>query len=264
MDDVRSRWLRPDNAQLQTPVAHLVCNFAQGVDGKPALLTHDDVITLFHEFGHGLQHLLTQVNEHDVSGISGVEWDAVELPSQFMENFCWEWVVLKHMSAHIDSGESLPRSLFDKMLAAKNFQAGMQTLRQIEFSLFDMLLHSQSAPPSDIMPLLQQVKGEIAVLESPSWSRAMHTFSHIFSGGYAAGYYSYKWAEVLSADAYAAFEESTGPNGEPNIQTGEKYRKTILETGGSRPAMESFKAFRGREPQLDALLRHQGMSPVPT
>ncbi len=260
MDDVRSRWLRPDTAQLQTPVAHLVCNFAQGVDGKPALLTHDDVITLFHEFGHGLQHLLTQVNEHDVSGISGVEWDAVELPSQFMENFCWEWEVLKHMSAHVDTDESLPRSLFDKMLAAKNFQSGMQTLRQIEFSLFDMLLHSQPETAADFMPLLQQVREEIAVLQPPGWSRAMHTFSHIFSGGYAAGYYSYKWAEVLSADAYAAFEESAEPSGEPNIQTGEKYRKAILETGGSRPAMASFKAFRGREPQLEALLRHQGMS----
>ncbi|MFZ2737990.1 MAG: M3 family metallopeptidase [Burkholderiaceae bacterium] len=260
MDDVRSRWLRPDTAQLQTPVAHLVCNFAQGIDGKPALLTHDDVITLFHEFGHGLQHLLTQVNEHDVSGISGVEWDAVELPSQFMENFCWEWEVLKHMSAHVDTDASLPRSLFDKMLAAKNFQSGMQTLRQIEFSLFDMLLHSQPETAADFMPLLQQVRAEIAVIHPPSWSRAMHTFSHIFSGGYAAGYYSYKWAEVLSADAYAAFEESAEPSGEPNIKTGEKYRKAILETGGSRPAMASFKAFRGREPQLEALLRHQGMN----
>ena len=260
MDDVRARWLRPDNGQLQTPVAHLVCNFAEGVDGKPALLTHDDVTTLFHEFGHGLHHLLTQVNERDVSGISGVEWDAVELPSQFMENFCWEWDVIRHMSAHVDSGEPLPRELFDKMLAAKNFQSGMQTLRQIEFALFDMLLHTAHDPAQDIAPLLQQVRDEVAVLQPPDWSRTAHTFSHIFAGGYAAGYYSYKWAEVLSADAYAAFEETLGPNGLPNVETGRKYRQAILEAGGSRPAIESFKAFRGRDPQLDALLRHQGMN----
>lgn len=263
MDDVRSRWLRPDTRQLQTPVAHLVCNFAEGVDGKPALLTHDDVTTLFHEFGHGLHHLLTQVNEHDVSGISGVEWDAVELPSQFMENFCWEWDVLKHMTAHVDTGEPLPRELFDKMLAAKNFQSGMQTLRQIEFSLFDMLLHTTHDPAHDFMPLLAEVREEISVLQPPAWSRTAHTFSHIFAGGYAAGYYSYKWAEVLSADAYAAFEETAGDTGLPNVETGTKYRQAILEAGGSRPAMESFKAFRGREPQLDALLRHQGMAPKP-
>ena len=260
MDDVRARWLRPDTEQLQTPIAHLVCNFADGVDGKPPLLTHDDVTTLFHEFGHGLHHLLSQVNERDVSGISGVEWDAVELPSQFMENFCWEWDVLKHMTAHVDTGEPLPRALFDKMLAAKNFQSGMQTLRQIEFSLFDMLLHTAHDPALDLMPLLQQVRAEVAVLQPPSWSRTAHTFSHIFAGGYAAGYYSYKWAEVLSADAYAAFEETVGNDGLPNAETGRKYRQAILEAGGSRPAIESFKAFRGREPQLDALLRHQGMA----
>ena len=260
MDDVRTRWLRPDNGQLQTPVAHLVCNFAAGVDGKPALLTHDDVTTLFHEFGHGLHHMLTQVNERDVSGISGVEWDAVELPSQFMENFCWEWSVLQHMTAHVDTGESLPRELFDKMLAAKNFQSGMQTLRQVEFSLFDMLLHTEQNPAADFMPLLERVRQEVAVLQPPAWSRTAHTFSHIFAGGYAAGYYSYKWAEVLSADAYAAFEESAGDNGLPNPETGRQYRMAILEAGGSRPAMESFKAFRGREPSLDALLRHQGMA----
>lgn len=264
MDDVRTRWLRPDTAQLQTPVAHLVCNFADGmeVDGvkKPALLSHDDVTTLFHEFGHGLHHMLTQVNEHDVSGISGVEWDAVELPSQFMENFCWEWNVLEHMTAHAETGEPLPRALFDKMLAAKNFQSGMQTLRQIEFSLFDMLLHTEHDAQQDFMPLLNQVRSEISVLQPPAWSRTAHTFSHIFAGGYAAGYYSYKWAEVLSADAYAAFEETAGPAGLPNVETGRKYREAILEAGGSRPAMESFKAFRGREPTLDALLRHQGMS----
>ncbi len=262
MDDVRARWLRPDTGAVQTPVAHLVCNFAAGltVNGvqQAALLSHDDVITLFHEFGHGLQHLLTQVNEHAVSGISGVEWDAVELPSQFMENFCWEWSVLRHMTAHVDTGEPLPRALFDKMLAAKNFQSGMQTLRQIEFALFDMLLHTAPAP-QDVMPLLEQVRAEVAVVHPPPWSRTAHTFSHIFAGGYAAGYYSYKWAEVLSADAYAAFEETADADGLPNAQTGRKYRTSILETGGSRPAMESFIAFRGREPSIDALLRHQGM-----
>ncbi len=265
MDDVRARWLRPDTHQLQTPVAHLVCNFAEGVNGKPALLTHDDVITLFHEFGHGLHHMLTQVNERDVSGISGVEWDAVELPSQFMENFCWEWDVLKHMTAHVDTGEPLPRALFDKMLAAKNYQSGLQTLRQVEFSLFDMLLHSQSEPPIDggaILVLQQQVRDEVAVLQPPAYSRTPHTFSHIFAGGYSAGYYSYKWAEVLSADAYAAFEEAALQNGHStlDVATGRRYRQAILEAGGSRPAMESFKAFRGREPSIDALLRHQGMA----
>ncbi len=260
MDDVVGRWLRPDTGQLQTPVAHLVCNFAEGVNGKPPLLTHDDVITLFHEFGHGLHHMLTQVNERDVSGISGVEWDAVELPSQFMENFCWEWSVLQHMTQHVDSGEPLPRALFDKMLAAKNFQSGLQTLRQIEFALFDMRLHAEHDPTLDFMPLLHEVRAEVAVLQPPSFNRMAHTFSHIFSGGYAAGYYSYKWAEVLSADAYAAFEETADAHGQPSIETGRRYRQAILEAGGSRPALESFKAFRGREPNLDALLRHQGMA----
>jgi oligopeptidase A len=260
MDDVRARWLRPDSSQLQVPVAHLVCNFADGVEGKPPLLTHDDVITLFHESGHGLHHMLTKVNERDVSGISGVEWDAVELPSQFMENFCWEWGVLKHMTAHVDTGAPLPRELFDRMLAAKNFQSGLATLRQIEFALFDMLLHGEHDPSQDFMPLLEQVRREVAVLHPPEFNRMAHTFSHIFAGGYAAGYYSYKWAEVLSADAYAAFEETAGNDGMPSVQTGRKYREAILEAGGSRPAMESFKAFRGREPTLDALLRHQGMA----
>ena len=265
MDDVRARWLRPDNGALQTPVAHLVCNFADGVDGKPALLTHDDVITLFHEFGHGLHHMLTQVNERDVSGISGVEWDAVELPSQFMENFCWEWDVLKHMTAHVDTGEPLPRALYDKMLAAKNFQSGLQTLRQVEFALFDMLLHSEATPPADgaaILALLDQVRDEVSVLKPPAYSRTPHTFSHIFAGGYSAGYYSYKWAEVLSADAYAAFEEAAAARGGStlDVETGRRYRQAILEAGGSRPAMESFKAFRGREPSIEALLRHQGMA----
>jgi len=260
MDDVRARWLRPDTGKLQTPVAHLVCNFADGVDGKPPLLTHDDVITLFHETGHGLHHMLTRVNEHDVSGISGVEWDAVELPSQFMENFCWEWAVLRHMTSHVDTGEPLPRALFDKMLAAKNFQSGLATLRQIEFGLFDMLLHTEHDPKGDFMQLLDAVRREVAVIQPPAFSRTAHTFSHIFAGGYAAGYYSYKWAEVLSADAYAAFEETADENGLPSALTGRKYRQAILEAGGSRPAIESFKAFRGREPSLDALLRHQGMA----
>ena len=260
MDDMQTRWLRPDTGVLQTPVAHLVCNFASGVDGKPALLTHDDVITLFHEFGHGLHHMLTQVNERDVSGIGGVEWDAVELPSQFMENFCWEWDVLKHMTAHVDTGEPLPRALFDKMIAAKNFQSGIGTLRQIEFALFDMLLHTSHDPAHDFMPLLAQVRAEVAVLQPPAFSRTAHTFSHIFAGCYAAGYYSYKCADELRADAYAAFEETVGADGSPNAETGRRYRQAILEAGGSRPAMESFKAFRGREPSLDALLRHQGMA----
>ena len=265
MDDVRSRWQRPDRKALQTPVAHLVCNFADGVAGKPPLLTHDDVITLFHECGHGLHHLLTRIDERDVAGISGVEWDAVELPSQFMENFCWEWPVVRRMSAHVDTGEPLPRALFDKMLAARNFQSGLQTLRQIEFALFDMRLHAEpqalSTPSQNaILALLDEVRREVAVLQPPAWNRMPHTFSHIFAGGYSAGYYSYKWAEVLSADAYAAFEETAGPEGAPDLETARRYRHTILEVGGSRPAIESFKAFRGREPALDALLRHQGMA----
>ena len=259
MDDVCGRWARPDG-RTQTPVAHLVCNFASPVevDGKrrPALLTHDDVTTLFHEFGHGLHHMLTQVNDVGVAGISGVEWDAVELPSQFMENFCWEWDVLKRLTAHVDTGEPLPRALFDKMLAAKNFQSGLQTLRQIELSLFDMRLHAEPGSQADIQKLLDEVRAEVAVLVPPRFNRFQHGFSHIFSGGYAAGYYSYKWAEVLSADAWSAFEEA----GAFDIATGRRYRQAILEAGGSRPAMESFKAFRGREPTIDALLRHQGMA----
>ncbi len=264
MDDERGRWMRPDSHTIQTPVAHLVCNFAarvsaDGVD-RPALLTHDDVITLFHEFGHGLQHLLTEVDERHVSGINGVEWDAVELASQLMENFCWEWGVLKHMSAHVDTAEALPHELFTKMVAARNFQSGLQTLRQIQLAQFDMLLHTEHDPSQDVMPLMRKLSDEFAVLPVPDWSRTAHTFGHVFAGGYAAGYYSYKWAEVLSADAYAAFEESAANDGLPNVQTGRKYRQAILETGGSRPAMESFKAFRGREPRLDALLRHHGMA----
>jgi len=260
MDDVRARWLRPDSDQLQTPIAQLVCNFAEGIGGQPPLLTHDDVITLFHEFGHGLHHMLTQVNELDVSGISGVEWDAVELPSQFMENFCWEWPVLRNMTAHVETGQPLPLPLFDKMLAAKNFQSGLQTLRQIEFAIFDMRIHAEPESSRDVMRVLQEVRNEVAVLHPPAFNRMPHSFSHVFAGGYAAGYYSYKWAEVLSSDAYAAFEETATADGTHSVDTGRRYRESILETGGSRPAMASFKAFVGREPQLDALLRHQGMA----
>ncbi|MEY8878979.1 MAG: M3 family metallopeptidase [Leptothrix sp. (in: b-proteobacteria)] len=256
MDDVRGRWLRPDSGTLQTPVAHLVCNFTPPADGQPALLTHDEVQTLFHEFGHGLHHMLTQVDELGVSGISGVEWDAVELPSQFMENFCWEWEVLKHMSAHVSTGEALPRALFDKMTAAKNFQSGMQTLRQVEFSLFDMRIHAEPGTESNIQQVLDQVRDEVAVMKPPAFNRYQHTFSHIFAGGYAAGYYSYKWAEVLSADAWGAFEEG----GILNPEVGRRYRQQILEAGSSRDAIDNFKAFRGREPSIDALLRHQGMA----
>ena len=254
MDDVRVRWARPEGG-LQTPVAHLVCNFPSPQGGKPALLTHDDVITLFHEFGHGLHLMLTQVADIGVSGLSGVEWDAVELPSQFMENFTWEWEVLQQLTAHVDTGEPLPRALFDKMIAAKNFQSGMATLRQIEFALFDMRLHHEPAAAQQIQQVLNEVRREVAVLEATPFNRSQHTFSHIFAGGYAAGYYSYKWAEVLSADAWSAFEE-TGPL---NVDTGRRLRREVLEVGGSRPAMDSFKAFRGREPSIDALMRHQGM-----
>jgi oligopeptidase A len=255
MDGLRSRWRRPDG-QLQKPLAHLVCNFAAPVGSRPALLTHDDVITLFHEFGHGLHHMLTRVDELAVSGISGVEWDAVELPSQFMENFCWEWEVLRQMTAHVDTGEPLPRALYDRMIAAKNFQSGLATLRQLEFALFDMLLHAQPGNEKRIMALLEEVRSEVAVLRPPPFNRMASTFSHIFAGGYAAGYYSYKWAEVLSADAWSAFEE----NGTLDAETGRRLRESILEVGGSRSAMDSFKAFRGREPRIDALLRHQGMA----
>jgi oligopeptidase A len=254
MDEVRSRWLKPGGEQ-QTPVALLTCNFASPVGGKPALLTHDDVITLFHEFGHGLHHMLTQVNDLGVSGISGVEWDAVELPSQFMENFCWEWDVLQQLSGHVDSGEPLPRELFDKMTAAKNFQSGLMTLRQIEFALFDMRLHGEPGAEADVQKVLDEVRAEVAVLIPPAFNRFQHSFSHIFAGGYAAGYYSYKWAELLSADAWSAFEEE----GVFNPATGRRFLTEVLEQGGARDAIDNFKAFRGREPRIDALLRHQGM-----
>jgi oligopeptidase A len=255
MDDAITR--RRIKSGIQTPVAYLNCNFAAPLGGKPALFTHDEVITLFHEFGHGLHHLLTQVEDLGVSGISGVEWDAVELPSQFMENFCWEWDVLQDMTRHADTGEKLPRALFDKMLAAKNFQSGLQTLRQIEFSLFDMRLHGDYDPigGKTVQQLLDEVRDEVAVLIPSAFNRFPNSFSHIFAGGYAAGYYSYKWAEVLSADAYSLFEE----NGVLNMAVGLRFRDEILAVGGSRDAMQSFVAFRGREPTIDALLRHNGL-----
>ncbi|MCP9760599.1 M3 family peptidase [Aquitalea sp. S1-19] len=253
MADVFGR--RTKAGKVQKPVAFLTCNFTRPVGDKPAVFTHDEVITLFHEFGHGLHHLLTRVDELGVSGISGVEWDAVELPSQFMENFCWEWDVLQGMTAQVDSGEPLPKLLFDKMIAAKNFQNGMMMVRQLEFSLFDMRMYHEMDPDGDWMALLEAVRDEVAVNRPPAYNRFPNSFSHIFGGGYAAGYYSYKWAEVLSADAYAAFEEAGGANPE----TGARFWNEILAVGGSRPALESFRAFRGRDPQIDALLRHGGM-----
>jgi len=239
---------------VQIPVAYLTCNFSRPVGGKPATFTHDEVLTLFHEAGHGLHHLLTRVDELGVSGLSGVEWDAVELPSQFMENFCWEWDVLRRMTRHVDTGAPLPRSLFDKMLAAKNFQSGLFMLRQIEFAVFDMRLHYDWTGAA--LELLDEVRDKVAVLRPPAYNRFPQSFSHIFAGGYAAGYYSYKWAEVLSADAYSYFEE----NGVLDPRSGARFRDEILAVGGSRPAADSFRAFRGREPKVDALLRHNGMT----
>jgi len=256
MDDAITR--RRKGEGIQTPVAYLNCNFSGPVGGKPALFTHDEAITLFHEFGHGLHHLLTRIEELGVSGINGVEWDAVELPSQFMENFCWEWNVVKHMSRHVDNGQALPRELFDKMLAAKNFQSGLQTVRQIEFSLFDIHLHYDFDPATgkSALQLLDEVRRKVAVIVPPAYNRFPNNFSHIFAGGYGAGYYSYKWAEVLSADAYSLFEE----DGVLNPEVGHRFWSEILGMGGSRSALESFVAFRGREPSIDALLRHSGMS----
>ncbi len=268
MDDARGRRVRPDGS-LQTPVAYLTCNFTPPatLDGvlQSALLTHDEVTTLFHEFGHGLHHMLTEVEELGVSGISGVEWDAVELPSQFMENFCWEWDVLANMTAHIDTGAPLPRALFDKMLAAKNFQSGLQTLRQVELSLCDMHLHYDydASSAQSVQELINEVRAKFSVFMPPAFNRFQHSFGHIFAGGYAAGYYSYKWAEVLSADAYGAFEEAQAAGGGKLLdETGKRFQQEILAVGGSRPALESFKAFRGREPSIDALLRHSGMAPT--
>ncbi len=244
--------------ELQTPVAYLVCNFAKPVGDKPALLTHDDVLTLFHEFGHGLHHMLSRIEEPAASGINGVEWDAVECPSQFMENFAWDWTVLESLTSHVQTGEKLPRALFEKMLAAKNFQSAMAMVRQLEFGLFDMLLHTQfNAQKDSILDLLNRVRKEVAVTQQPAYNRFANSFSHIFAGGYAAGYYSYKWAEVLSSDAFSLFEET----GILNPQTGKKWLNEVLAVGSSRPAMESFIAFRGRAPRIDALLRHSGIKP---
>ena len=255
MDDCRNR--RDTAHGVQTPLVYLVCNFGKGADGAPATFSHSDVTTLFHEMGHGLHQLLTRIGELGVAGINGVEWDAVELPSQFMENFCWEWARVQAMTAHVDSGEPLPRALFDRMLAARNFQSGMFTVRQLEFALFDMQLHSSFDPVQDtVLQLLERVRDEVAVNRPPAWNRFPHQFSHIFAGGYAAGYYSYKWAEVLSADAYAAFEEAP----DQVAETGKRFRDEVLSRGGSRSAAENFAAFRGRAPNVDALLRHNGMA----
>jgi oligopeptidase A len=254
-DGARSR--RARRGALATPVSYLTCNFARPSGGRPATFRHDEVLTLFHEFGHGLHHMLTQVDEPAVAGIHGVEWDAVELPSQFMENFAWEWEPLQLLTGHVETGAMLPRGLYDRMIAARHFQTGYYTMRQIEFALFDMLLHAGMPPTSEdaVLALLRQVRQEVAVLPAPEYNRFPHAFSHIFCGGYAAGYYSYKWAEVLSADAYAAFEEAGGLD--PRV--GARFRDEILAVGGSRPAMQSFVAFRGRKPSIDALLRHHGM-----
>ncbi len=256
MDEAISRY--KNSLGSSHPVAFLTCNFSSPSENKPALFSHDDVITLFHEFGHGLHHMLTKVDDYSISGIKGVEWDAVELPSQFMENFCWEWDVVKHMTEHVDNKNTLPKNLFDKMIEAKNFQSGMQTLRQIEFSLFDIRLHTEYSDQNKINPLklLETIRDEIAVVRPPSWNRFPNSFSHIFAGGYAAGYYSYKWAEVLASDAFSLFEEQ----GILSSHAGQKFQNEVLSQGGSRPAMESFIAFRGREPTVDALLRHSGMA----
>ena len=255
MNDYKGRRRLPDGT-LQLPTAYLVCNFTPPVNGKPAYLSHDEIVTLFHETGHGLHHLLTRVDELGVSGINGVEWDAVELPSQFMENFAWEYQTLADMSAHEESGRPLPRELFDKMLAAKNFQVGLFLARQMEFGLFDMRIYSETEEGrlKNWPQVLDEVRAEVAVIKQPDYNRFANSFGHIFAGGYSAGYYSYAWAEVLSADAYAAFEESDDIG-----QTGAHFWNEILSRGGSRSAMESFKAFRGREPQVDALLRHLGL-----
>jgi len=262
MDECITRWRKSDGS-LQHPIAYLVCNFDAPVHGKPALWTHDEVNTLFHEFGHGLHHMLTRVDTRGVSGIHGVPWDAVEMPSQLMENFCWERDVLTMLSGHIETGESIPDTLFTRMLSAKNFQSGMQMLRQIEFALFDMLLHSiQPTPQGDMIhQLLEQVRHEIAVLIPPAFNRFEHAFSHIFAGGYAAGYYSYKWAEVLSADVYAAFEEAGSKH---YTQIAERFRHHLLGIGSSRDLMEAFSNFRGRPPSVDHLLRHSGLKPLAT
>ena len=257
MDDCRGRVKWSADA-MQTPIAYLTCNFSQPVGDKPALFTHDEVITLFHEFGHGIHHMLTQVNEAAVAGINGVAWDAVELPSQFLENWCWEEQALDFISGHYETGESLPKDMLEKMLAAKNFQSAMMMVRQIEFSLFDFRIHAEYDPGkgAQIQAILDQVRAKVAVVKPPASNRFQHSFGHIFAGGYAAGYYSYKWAEVLSADAFSKFEE----DGIFNAETGQAFMQAILERGGSAEPMELFKLFRGREPEIDALLRHCGIA----
>lgn len=257
MDVCLGRRYRQDGS-LQKPVAYLTCNFNGPVDGKPALFTHDEVVTLFHEFGHGIHHMLTQIDVAGVAGINGVAWDAVELPSQFLENWCWESEALAFISGHHETGEPLPADLLEKMLTARNFQAAMQMLRQLEFALFDFRLHQEFDPANldQIPTLLAEVRSQVAVMTPPAFNRFQHSFSHIFAGGYAAGYYSYKWAEVLSADAFSRFEEE----GIFNPATGQSFLKNILEKGGSKEPMELFRAFRGREPQVDALLRHSGIA----
>ena len=256
MDDCVGR--KKINDLIQTPIAYLTCNFTPPTSTEPSLLSHDDVTTLFHEFGHGLQHMLTKIDYLGVSGINGVEWDAVELPSQFMENWCWEQEALALISGHYQTGEPLPDTLFNKMLAAKNFQAGMMTVRQLEFSLFDFRIHKDYDPEKGarIYPILEQVRAQVAVINPPKFNRFAHSFSHIFAGGYAAGYYSYKWAEVLSSDAFSLFEEK----GIFNPETGKLFLTTILETGGSEDAMALFIKFRGRKPTIDALLKHNGIA----
>lgn len=257
MDVCLGRRYRQDGS-LQKPVAYLTCNFNGPVDGKPALFTHDEVVTLFHEFGHGIHHMLTRIDVAGVAGINGVAWDAVELPSQFLENWCWESEALAFISGHYETGEPLPADLLEKMLTARNFQAAMQMLRQLEFALFDFRLHQEFDPakPDQIPALLGEVRSQVAVMTPPAFNRFQHSFSHIFAGGYAAGYYSYKWAEVLSADAFSRFEEE----GIFNPATGQSFLQNILEKGGSKEPMELFRAFRGREPKVDALLRHSGIA----
>ncbi len=255
MDDLLPRWRHPGDGSLQRPVACLVCNFAPPGGGRPSLLDHDDVLTLFHEFGHGLHHLLTQVEDLAVSGISGVEWDAVELPSQFMENFAWQWPVIERISAHVDSGEPMPRALFDRMVAARHFLSGLELVRGVEFAMFDLRLHLEPDAADRVLEIADEVRREVAVWPAAPFDRYPHSFTHIFDGGYAAGYYGYDWAELLSADAFAAFEES----GLFDPATGRRFREAVLEVGGSRPAIESFTAFRGRPPRIDALLRHRGL-----
>ena len=267
VDSERTR--RVVAGQVQTPIAYLTCNFSRPNGDRAAVLTHDDVITLFHETGHALHALLSEVDEPGAAAFASVEWDAIELPSQFMENFCWEWAVVQKLSAHVDTGEPLPRALYDRLVAARNYQSGMQTVRQIEFALFDMLMHDRAKGASigEVLELLQEVRKEVAVLFPPAWHRLPHAFSHLFAGGYGAGYYSYKWAEVLSADAYEAFEEAAARQagnalGTLDPATGARFRREVLAVGGSRPAADSFAAFRGRAPRIDALLRHSGMTPA--